>query len=42
VTAIRWTIEAAGQLEAIVNHIRKDSPDATSVVAQTILDCEEL
>lgn len=37
-TRVRWTAQAAGQLEAIVNHIREDNPEAASVVAQTILD----
>lgn len=37
-TSIRWTTEAADQLEAIVNHIRQDNPEAARAVAQTILD----
>lgn len=37
-TRIRWTTEAADQLEAIVNHIREDNPEAALALAQTILD----
>lgn len=37
-TAIRWTTEAAEQLEAIVNHIREDNPEAARTLAQSILD----
>lgn len=37
-TRIRWTTEAADQLEAIVNHIREDNPAAALILAQTILD----
>ena len=36
-TRIRWTIEAADQLESIVNHIREDNPKAASRVARTVL-----
>jgi len=38
VTRIRWTTEAADQLEAIVNQIREDNPEAARAVAQAILD----
>jgi len=38
VTRIRWTIEAADQLEAFVNRIREDNPEAGRALAQTILD----
>jgi len=38
VTPIRWTTEAADQLEAIVSHIHKDNPEIARVVAQAILD----
>jgi toxin ParE1/3/4 len=38
VTAIRWSAEAADQLEAIVNRIREDNPEAARAVAQAILD----
>ncbi|MDQ6706283.1 MAG: type II toxin-antitoxin system RelE/ParE family toxin [Acidobacteriota bacterium] len=37
-TRIRWTHEAADQLEATVNRIREDNPEAARLVAQTILD----
>lgn len=37
-TPIRWTTEAADQLEAIVSHIREDNPEIARVVAQAILD----
>ena len=37
-TRIRWTTEAADQLEAIVNHIREDNPEAAFALAQAILD----
>ena len=37
-TRIRWTTEAAGQLEDIVNHILKDNPEAARKVARAILD----
>ena len=37
-TRIRWTTEAADQLEAIVNQIREDNPEAARAVAQAILD----
>jgi plasmid stabilization system protein ParE len=39
VTRIRWTSEAADQLEAFVNRIREDNPEAARGVAETILDC---
>jgi plasmid stabilization system protein ParE len=38
VTRIRWTTEAADQLDAIVNHIREDNPEAAFALAQSILD----
>jgi toxin ParE1/3/4 len=38
VTRIRWTTEAADQLEAIVSHIREKNPEAAHAVAQAILD----
>ena len=37
-TRIRWTDEASGQLEAFVNHISEDNPEAARAVAQAILD----
>lgn len=37
-TEIRWSTEAADQLEAIVNRIREDNPEAARAVAQAILD----
>lgn len=37
-TLIRWTSEAADQLESIVSHIRKHNPEIARFVAQTILD----
>lgn len=33
-----WTQEAADDLESIVNHIRRDSPDAAQRVAKEIFD----
>ena len=36
-TRIRWTREAADQLEAIVRHIQRENPEAAHTVAQTIL-----
>jgi toxin ParE1/3/4 len=38
VTPIRWTRDAADQLEAIVKRIREDNADAARTVAQTVLD----
>jgi addiction module RelE/StbE family toxin len=38
VTRIRWTTEAANQLEAFVNRIREDNPEAARAVAETILN----
>lgn len=35
---IRWTAEAADQFEAAVKYIHQDNPDASGVVAQTIID----
>jgi addiction module RelE/StbE family toxin len=37
VTRIRWTTEAANQLEGIVDHILKDNPEAARKVARAIL-----
>lgn len=37
-TPIRWTPEAADQLEAHVKHIREDNPEAARALAQAILD----
>jgi toxin ParE1/3/4 len=37
VTRIRWTTEAADQLEGIVNHILKGDPEAARKVARAIL-----
>ena len=37
-TRIRWTTEAADQLEAIVNHVREDNPEAALALARAILD----
>ena len=37
-TRIRWTTEAAGQLEGIVKHILTDNPEAARKVARAILD----
>ena len=37
-TRIRWTTEAADQLEAFVNRIREDNPEAARSLAQGILD----
>jgi len=36
VTRIRWSTEAADELEAIVNHIRQDDPEAALAMAQKI------
>lgn len=36
-TRIRWATEAADQLEAFVNRIREDNPEAARAVAETIL-----
>jgi plasmid stabilization system protein ParE len=38
VTSIRWTAPAADQLEAIVNYIRDDNPEAARRFAQTVID----
>jgi toxin ParE1/3/4 len=38
VTRIRWTTDAANQLEAIVQHIQKDNPEAARKTAEAILD----
>lgn len=37
-TSIRWTTVAADQLEAHVNRIRENNPEAARATAQTILD----
>jgi plasmid stabilization system protein ParE len=37
VTRIRWTTEAADQLEGIVKHILQDNPEAARKVAREIL-----
>jgi plasmid stabilization system protein ParE len=36
-TRIHWTTAAADQLEAIVNHIRKENSEAARTQAQTLL-----
>ena len=36
-TRIRWTTEAADQLEGVVKHILKDNPEAARKVARAIL-----
>jgi addiction module RelE/StbE family toxin len=38
VTRIRWTTDAANQLEGIVKHIQEDNPDAARKTARAILD----
>ncbi|MGO9337681.1 MAG: type II toxin-antitoxin system RelE/ParE family toxin [Terracidiphilus sp.] len=35
---IRWTTEAADQLETAVNHIQQDNPTAARNVAQALID----
>ena len=35
---IRWTAEAAEQLEATVEHIREDNPAAARNAAQAVID----
>ncbi len=35
---IRWTLGAVDQLTGIVQHIRRDNPEAPRQVAQTITD----
>lgn len=35
-TRIRWTSDAANELEAIVNHVRQDNPKVALTIAQTI------
>ena len=37
-TRIRWTTEAANQLEAFVSRILEENPEAARALAQTILD----
>jgi len=40
---LRWTVHAANDLYAIVEHIQQDNPAAASEVAEIIYDgCEEL
>jgi addiction module RelE/StbE family toxin len=41
VRQIRWTTEAADQLEAAVQHIKKDNPTVARNVAQTVIDSIE-
>jgi len=38
VRQIRWTAEAADQLEAAVQHIQQDNPTAAQNVAEAIID----
>jgi addiction module RelE/StbE family toxin len=38
VRQIRWTTEAADQLETAVKHIQQDNPTAARNVAQTVID----
>jgi addiction module RelE/StbE family toxin len=38
VRLIRWTSQAADQLEAAVNHIQQDNPTAARNVAQAVID----
>ena len=38
-THIRWTTEAANQLEVFVSRIRDDNPEAARALAQSLLDC---
>jgi len=38
VRQIRWTTEAADQLEATVRHIQQDNPTAARNIAQTLID----
>ena len=35
---IRWTTEAADQLEATIKHIQQDNPAAARNVAQAVID----
>ena len=37
-THIRWTTEAANQLEVFVSRIRDDNPEAARALAQSLLD----
>lgn len=37
-TRIRWTTDAADQLEEVVERIRKGNPEAARKIAQTLLD----
>lgn len=37
-TRIRWTTDAADQLEGIVRHINEDNPEAARKVAEDIID----
>jgi plasmid stabilization system protein ParE len=38
VRRIRWTTEAADQLEAAVHHIQRDNPTAARNLAQVVID----
>jgi addiction module RelE/StbE family toxin len=38
VRRIRWTTEASGQFEAVVNYIQQDNPDVARKVAQMVID----
>jgi len=38
VRQIRWTTEAADQLEATIKHIQQDDPAAARNVAQAVID----
>jgi toxin ParE1/3/4 len=38
VTRIRWTTDAANQLEAVVQYIQKENPEAARKTAEAILD----
>jgi plasmid stabilization system protein ParE len=38
VTRVRWTTDAANQLEDIVQYIQADNPEAARKTAQAILD----
>jgi len=41
VRQIRWTTEAANQLETTVKHIQQDNPAAARNVAQAVIDSIE-
>jgi addiction module RelE/StbE family toxin len=38
VRRIRWTTEASGQFEAVVNYIQQDNPGVARKVAQMVID----